>query len=40
MNWNWNETIINLQYSYENLKQLLNDFCENKSKYTQFEMVR
>ncbi|WP_137789199.1 hypothetical protein [Bacillus sp. E(2018)] len=40
MNWNWNETIINLEYSYGYLKLLLNDFCKKKSEYSHYELAK
>ena len=40
MNWNWNETTIELPYSSENLKELLNIICRKENRFSQFEFIK
>jgi hypothetical protein len=42
MNWNWNEneTVINLPYTFENLKSLLNSICNKDNNFLQYEFAK
>ncbi len=40
MNWNWNETPIDLPHSFENLKELSNIICRKENKFSQYEFVK
>lgn len=40
MNWNWNETTIDLPFSSENLKNLLNTVCRKENRFSQFEFIK
>lgn len=40
MNWNWNETSIDLSHSFENLKELLNIICRNENIFSQYEFAK
>ncbi|MGW6302689.1 hypothetical protein [Peribacillus butanolivorans] len=40
MNWNWNETAINLPYTFDNLKELLNNICNKKKFFSQYEFAK
>ncbi|AZV42941.1 hypothetical protein [Peribacillus asahii] len=40
MNWNWNETAINLPYTFDNLKELLNNICNKKNNFSQYEFAK
>ncbi|KAA0957596.1 hypothetical protein ACQKDB_17735 [Planococcus kocurii] len=37
MEWNWNKTSINLPYSYENLKTLLDTICKKENEFPQVD---
>lgn len=37
MEWNWNKTSINLPYSYENLKTLLDAVCKKENQFSQVD---
>ena len=40
MNWNWNETSIDLPHSFENLKELLTIICRKENKFSQSEIAK
>ncbi|MGG0251099.1 hypothetical protein ABEY24_22640 [Peribacillus frigoritolerans] len=40
MNWNWNETTIDLPLSSENLKNLLKTICRKENRFSQFEFIK
>lgn len=40
MGWNWNKTSINLSYSYENLKILLDEVCKKENQFSQVDLCR
>ncbi|MBY6036965.1 hypothetical protein KUV80_09880 [Fictibacillus nanhaiensis] len=40
MNWKWNDTTINLPYTYDNLKELLNNICNKENQFTQYEFAK
>lgn len=40
MSWNWNETSINLPYTFDNLKELLNNICKKENKFSQYEFAK
>ncbi|MDF2066823.1 hypothetical protein [Bacillus sp. Cr_A10] len=37
---NWNETSINLPYTFDNLKELLNNICKRENKFSQYEFAK
>ncbi|WP_264741245.1 hypothetical protein [Cytobacillus firmus] len=37
---NWNETVINLPYTFENLKILLNSFCNKENNFSHYEFTK
>lgn len=37
MKWNWNKTSINLPYSYDNLKTLLDAVCKKENQFLQVD---
>ena len=40
MSWNWNETSINLPYTFDNLKELLNKICKKENTFSQYEFAK